>query len=112
MGHYWERHLELGGSALKSAAWATRLTAAINITRDHGFSDIVNRHLRGRLRINSEDRSRPGTFYSEHGGVALPDGDGAHIGRETCRTGPYFATSHMVGAGSAPRNGAGADRPQ
>ena len=33
--HVWERHLELGGSALKSAAWATRLTTVTNVPRDH-----------------------------------------------------------------------------
>ena len=65
----WERHLELGGSALNSAAWATRLTAVINVPRGHGLQTVSVEHLSYRLGIHPKI-----VLVPTHGGVAVPEG--------------------------------------
>ena len=69
LGLYWERHLELGGSALNSAAWATRLTAVINVPRGHGLQTVSVEHLSHRLRIYPKMVLAP-----TDGAVAVPEG--------------------------------------
>ena len=65
----WERHLELGGSALNSAAWATRLTAVINVPRGHGLQTVSVEHLSYRLRIHPKIVLAP-----TDGAVEMPEG--------------------------------------
>ena len=69
LGLYWERHLELGGSALNSAAWATRLTAVINVPRGHGLQTVSVEHLCCRLRIHPKIVLAP-----TDGAVEMPEG--------------------------------------
>ena len=69
LGLYWERHLELGGSALNSAAWATRLTAVMNVPRGHGLQTVSVEHLCYRLRIHPKIVLAP-----TDGAVDVPEG--------------------------------------
>ena len=67
--YYWERLLELGGSALNSAAWATRLTAVMNVPRGHGLQTVSVEHLSYRLRIHPKIVLAP-----TDGAVEMPEG--------------------------------------
>jgi hypothetical protein len=76
IGCHWERHLELGGSALKSAAWATRLTAVINVPRGHGLQAVYLKASPwsfGDVFMYPEGRSRPDTWFLVSGVALLPN---------------------------------------
>jgi hypothetical protein len=89
LGYCWERHLGLGGSALKSAAWATRLTAVINVPRGHGLHKVSVYISVGRLGIYLKVVPAPTHVWCRHatstsflGRVAPPPfgGDAARRG--------------------------------